>query len=101
MKRIEYSLNADLEILGITEYLLFQFGSKVTETRIQKLFTDINKLATHPYMGKSVDGHDQNLRQIFSDPNVVIYDIDDDIIEILHIVDARKDYMRLIGAGQM
>lgn len=97
--RIQISKRADLEIDEIEDYLRRNFGAKVADQKLVKLYKDINMLASHPFMGRSCDGHDENLRQIFCAPNVIIYDIDDvdKVIEIVHIVDARADYVRLLN----
>ena len=68
------------------------FGAKIASAKIANLKAEIRTLKQHPFMGKSCDRHDENFRLLVSKPNVVIYDINDEVIEILHIVDARTDY---------
>ena len=87
---------AEFEIEDIWYYIVNNFGVKVAIDKMQKFYKDLYKLVDNPYMGKSVDGHDENLRQFYCAPNMVIYDINDEVIEILHVVDARTDYARLV-----
>ena len=90
--RLNYSTDAENEIDAIYDYLFKNFGEKQATEKITNLYKSIELLIDNPFMGKSVDGHDQNLRTLFSKPNIILYDIDDNIIEILHIVDARTNY---------
>jgi len=92
--RVAYSKDALIEMDVIYEHICANFGYRVAHAKIANLREDINRLGQHPFMGKSCDGHDENFRLLVSKPNVIIYDINDEVIEILHVVDARTDYVR-------
>ena len=94
--RIKYSKDALVEMDAIYEHICDKFGYRVADTKTASLKADIKRLESDPFMGKSCDGHDENFRQIFFKPNIVIYDINDEVIEILHVVDARTDYVKNI-----
>ena len=90
--RITFSIKADNEIQNIYEYHYHGFGLRVVDEKVNKIYKDIFLLEKDPFMGRSIDGHDQNLRQLSSGPTIIVYDINDSVIEILHIVDGRTDY---------
>jgi plasmid stabilization system protein ParE len=92
--RIEYSPKADKDLINIYHYLADNFGELVAKEKIDKVIDYIDLLADNAYFGKSIDGKDKNLRLISIPPCVVVYNIDAPIIEIVHIVDARTDYIR-------
>ena len=90
--RVEYSQKAVKDLILIHDYLIENFGANVADKKIFEIKNDIDYLARDPFMGRSVDGHDQNLRQFRSGPSVILYDVDDNVVEILHIVDGRTNY---------
>lgn len=91
--RLKYSADIAKEMRVIFRYVRKNFGLKVAERSIKNIYDNLDLLCKNPFMGKSCDRHDENFRQIFFKPNVIIYDINDEVIEILHIVDARMDYV--------
>ena len=93
---IKIDPKATNDIAEIYVYLCETYSARLADQKITQIYSDIDLLAEHPFMGKSIDGHDQNFRQFFSNPNVIIYDINDKVLEILHIVDARMDYVKLL-----
>jgi len=96
MKKLKISKEAECEIDGIYEYLLNNFGTRIADEKIAKIYVTFEILCHDPYMGRSLDRNDQNLRIYVHKPNVIIYDIDNNALEILHVVDARTDYIRRI-----
>ena len=97
--RVRISQNAHNNILDVYDYLCDRHSERLAIDKVAKLYKDIDMLGDHPYMGKSIDGHDKNLRQFYSEPNIIIYDIDEnfDVLEILHIANGKENYLeRLI-----
>ena len=94
--RVKIFPKATNDIAYIYAYLCEAYSMRLADEKVAQVYADIDLLAEHPFMGKSIDGHDQNFRQFYSNPNVIIYDINDQVLEILHIVDARMDYVRLL-----
>ena len=92
--RVQYSQKAYGDLLVIHDYLIDNFGTNVADRKIFEIKRDIDYLANDPYMGRSVDGHDQNLRQFCSSPNIILYNVEDITVEILHVVDGRTDYKK-------
>ena len=84
---------AEAEIFEIHTYLYVSFGERIADEKLLGIKKDIDLIGEHPFIGRSVDGHDQNFRQFYSKPNIIIYDIEDGVVEILHVVDARTDYI--------
>ena len=97
---IHFSPKAISEINAIYKYLFENFGEKVADEKKDKIHDYIDKLADNPFMGHSIDGKDKNLRLLSVPPCVVVYDINDQIIEIVHIVDARTDYIKNLLLNQ-
>ena len=96
--KIQYSEQFSKDIFVLYVYLYESFGERVADEKVDKIHDDIAKLADHPFMGKCLDGHDQNFRFLVCGKSVVIYDVNDydNIIEVLRVVSAREDYMRWI-----
>jgi len=92
--RISFSENADADIQEIYEYLCYNFNSRIADEKVNGIYKSIKYLADNPFMGRSVDGHDQNLRQLCSPPNIILYDVTDTAVEILHVVDGRMNYKK-------
>lgn len=92
--RVQYSTKAYSDLLDIHDYLINNFGTIVADKKIFKLKRDIDYLGNDPFMGRSVDGHDQNLRQTRSGPSIILYDVNDKVVEILHIIDGRTNYKK-------
>ena len=90
---IRFSPKSINDINKIYRYLYENFGERVADEKRERIHDDIDMLENNPFLGRSIDGHDQNLRQLTSYyPTVIIYDINDLVVEILHIVDGRTDY---------
>ena len=87
------SPQAENEIDDIYHYLFLRFSVDIADEKINGLYKSIFRLLEHPFMGRSLDGHDENLRILSSPPNVVIYNINDRVLEVLHVVDARTNYI--------
>jgi plasmid stabilization system protein ParE len=89
---LKYSQKALNDINVIYDYLFDNFGERVADGRRNEIHKSIRLLGDNPFMGRSIDGHDQNLRQTRSNQSIIMYDIDDKTLEILHIVDGRTDF---------
>ena len=94
--KVRISHKANEDIMCIYLYLEDVFGISVADRKIANLYRDINHLINNPFMGKSVYGKDQNLRTLFSKPNIILYDINNDVIEILHILDGRSNWINTV-----
>jgi len=68
----------------------------IAQEKIEKLHKDNDLLEDHPFMGRSIDGYDENLRILLSRPCVIIYDFDGEVVEILHVVEGRTNYIETI-----
>ncbi|MCL2228577.1 MAG: type II toxin-antitoxin system RelE/ParE family toxin [Firmicutes bacterium] len=95
--KIQLSDIAQEEIEAIAVYLAKNFGFSVAHEKMSMLIHDIYMLEDHPFMGRAVEARDKNLRILYSKPNMVLYDVADPTVEILHVVDARTDYARFFS----
>ena len=95
MRRIKYSRKARSDLQEIYDYLDESFGSQIADKKFDQIINDIDLLGEDPYIGKKIEG---NMRKWRSGPSIIIYDIEEITIEILHVVDGRSDYFnRLFG----
>jgi len=94
--KFTYTLSdvAQGQLEDIQEYIHTKFGSRVADEKIAKIFRTFALLCNDPYMGRSLDRNDQNLRIYHHAPNAIIYDVDGNVLEIVHITDARTNYIK-------
>ncbi|MCL2570695.1 MAG: type II toxin-antitoxin system RelE/ParE family toxin [Firmicutes bacterium] len=90
---IEISQKARNDLQLIYDYLCESFGSKVAEDKLQEIKKDINLLGQMPFFGKALF---DNLRKLNSGINIIIYEIQNHTVAILHVVDGRSDYARVL-----
>jgi plasmid stabilization system protein ParE len=84
------SQKAHNDINQIYDYVAYYFGLNVAEMALEKLEKDISILGEMPFFGKAIER--TGLRMLVSKPSIIIYEVTDAVLEILHIVDARSDY---------
>jgi len=79
----------------IYDYLYENFGFKIAEVKLQEIKDIINVLHESPFFGRAIF---DNLRKLNSGPCIIIYEVTN-VVEILHIVDGRSDYMETLFGG--
>lgn len=100
--RIIYSTQAFNDLQEIDEYISSVLRNpKSAEMVIEKILKSISNLDINPKLGMSLSekiNRDTNIRYLISGKYIVFYRIGDSI-EIIRILDARRDYMREIFTG--
>jgi len=91
---IEISQKARNDLQSIYDYLHESFGARIAEEKLQEIKKDINLLGEMPFFGKAVAG--TGLRMLVSGMAIIIYDVMDKVLEILHIIDGRSDYAKTL-----
>ena len=86
--QIIYSPKSIKDIENIQDYLEGRFGSRIAD-EIMELRKDIKILEENPYFGRQVM---HGVRKFNSGLSIIIYEIKNQRIEILHVVDGRSDY---------
>jgi plasmid stabilization system protein ParE len=95
--QIIISPKAYLELADIKAYLLENFGEKTCDKRIDEIYKDIYMLSEDPFFGRHiVDG----IRKINSGMSTILYEVEDEHIEIHHVVDSRTDWVKILD-GQI
>ena len=90
---VTYSEKAIQDINLIFDYLIFEFGAKVAEEKVNKIHGDIAILEENPFFGRAIF---DNMRKLISGVSAIIYEVTSDTVEIYRVFDARSDYMRTI-----
>ena len=93
--KLYFSLKARNDLRNIHQYLCDYFDEKIAHEKLVKVLKDVDLLVENPFMGVAIT---DNMRKLGSGPSIIIYEVVENIIEILHIVDSRTDYMKkLVG----
>ena len=91
--RVEVSQKARDDLQVIYNYLYDCFGARVAEVKLQGIRKDIDMLGENPFMGRAFVN---NLRLLNSGLSIIVYEVDDRVLEVLHVVDGRSDYARTL-----
>ena len=82
-------------------YVSSEFGLQTAKDTKRLFQKRIKSLRSFPYQGESIRdiyGFDTNLRRLYIPPNNIIYEVDEEKIEINDIFHDREDFiMKLFG----
>ena len=99
MMKIVFSPEALSDIEEIKSYLLGQFGEETATKNIKKDIKETRTLSLFPHKGSGIwerYGIDSEYRYIYTNKNYVFYRIDDDVIRIIRVLDARRDFLNIL-----
>ena len=99
MMQIVFSPEALKDIEEIKSYLFGQFGEETTTKNIKKVIKEIRTLSSFPLKGSGIwerYGIDSEYRYIYANKNYVFYRIEDDVIRIIRVLDARRDFLNIL-----
>ena len=99
MIQIVFSPEALKDIEEIKNYLLGQFGEETTTKNIKKIIKEIHTLSSFPLKGSGIlerYGINSEYRYIYTNRNYAFYRIDDDVIRIIRVLDARRDFLNIL-----
>lgn len=98
--RIIYKKSAIDDLLNTENYIINQFHNDQAAKKLKINIVDtISLLKDNPYLGPKMSGRfniDTSLRYLIVSKQIVFYDINEDNIEIIRILDSRQDYLSLL-----
>lgn len=98
--RIIYKKSAIDDLLNTENYIINQFHNDQVATKLKTNIVDtISLLKDNPYLGPKMSDRfniDTSLRYLIVSKQIVFYDINEDNIEIIRILDSRQDYLSLL-----
>lgn len=98
--KIIYKKAAIDDLLNAENYIINQFHNDQAATKIKTNIVDtILLLKDNPYLGPKMSDRfniDTPLRYLIVSKQIVFYDINEDNIEIIRILDSRQDYLSLL-----
>ena len=99
MKHIVFSPEALNDLEQIKNYLLDRFGEKTAEKNIRTVLKEIRTLESYPFKGSGVwerYGIDSEYHYIYTNKNYVFYRVDSDVIKVIRVLDARRDFLKIL-----
>ena len=98
--QIIYKRTAIDDLLNIESYIISQFNNKQAAQKLKStLVNTIALLKDNPYLGPKMSDWfnvDTPLRYFVISKQLVFYNIKNDNIEIIRILDSRQDYLSLL-----
>ena len=98
--KIIYKKAAIDDLLNVENYIINQFHNDQAATKLKTNIVDtISLLKDNPYLGPKMSDRfniDTPLRYLIVSKQIVFYDINEDNIEIIRILDSRQDYLSLL-----
>lgn len=98
--KIIYKKAAIDDLLNAENYIINQFHNDQAATKLKTNIVDtISLLKANPYLGPKMSDRfniDTPLRYLIVSKQIVFYDINEDNIEIIRILDSRQDYLSLL-----
>ena len=98
--QIIYKKTAIDDLLNIESYIISQFNNKQAAQKLKStLVNAIALLKDNPYLGPKLSDRfnmDTSLRYLVVSKQLVFYNIKNDNIEIIRILDSRQDYLSLL-----
>lgn len=98
--KIIYKKAAIDDLLNAENYIINQFHNDQAATKLKTNIVDtILLLKDNPYLGPKMSDRfniDTPLRYLIVSKQIVFYDINEDNIEIIRILDSRQDYLSLL-----
>ena len=98
--QIIYKRTAIDDLLNIESYIISQFNNKQAAQKLKStLVNAIALLKDNPYLGPKLSDRfnmDTSLRYLVVSKQLVFYNIKNDNIEIIRILDSRQDYLSLL-----
>lgn len=98
--KIIYKKAAIDDLLNLENYIINQFHNNQAAKKLKTNIVDtISLLKDNPYLGPKMSDRfniDTSLRYLIVSKQIVFYDINEDNIEIIRILDSRQDYLSLL-----
>ena len=89
--RIVWSRDAKRDLLQIWNYLAREASFARADERIEKIRQTAQLLSQWPFSGRIREALLPGMRSIAAPPHVIFYRVRDDAVEIVRVVDGRRD----------
>lgn len=100
MISVVFVQSAERDLLHLKQYLIRQFGLSVWQSTFSQLCEAIEQLKTFPLAGKIPEELQEldltQYRQIVSGKNRIIYEVQDQVVYVHIIYDARQEIKSLL-----
>lgn len=97
---IVYKREAINDLLKLDDYISKQFHSSKKGKALNKKITEsISLLKENPRMGPKLSDRfklDTDLRYLIASKHIIFYSINEEVIEIIRILDSRRDYISIL-----
>jgi plasmid stabilization system protein ParE len=95
--KVIFTNEAENDLLDIKNYLL-KDGESIALAQIAKIRKKADLLGKMPYMGKIVERKNEktNYKKLVSSPYVVIYEISAESVQIIRVLDGRRNYLKIL-----
>lgn len=87
---------AERDLLILREYLEENYGVVTARTVLQRLLSMCSHLQKLPQLGRSRDDIEAGLRFFTCDQTVLLYRVEAERFELVRVLDARQDWLRLL-----
>lgn len=98
---LEYSSEAKQDLIQIKRYIKYTLNEiEIAEKLISKILNEINKLKIHPEIFPIIDDEfirKLELRKLIVDNYIVFYRIQNNSIQIVRIIYAKRNYINLLS----
>ena len=86
-----WSSDARVDLSEIWDYYVAIAGRHTADRMVRRIFAVCNLLEAHPFAGRARDEVWPALRSMAASPYVVFYRVNDDVVEIVRVLDGRRD----------
>ena len=97
--RVIWSPESEVDLLSIWRWGASRFSSETADRHLRDIQRAISALTTSPEIGRARDDLRPGIREIVVYPTVMFYRIAGSTIEIIRIVDGRRDTAAIFVEG--
>jgi len=98
-RSVVWSSEAAADLDTIWEYYAQAAGRTTADTLVREIGAAVALIETHPFAGRSRNELRPGLRSIASSPHVVFYRVGNDTLEIVRVLDGRRDIDEIFADG--
>ena len=96
---IDWSPDARADLSEIWNYYVTVAGRHTADKIVREIGEMCRLLEDHPFAGRTRDGVRPGVRSIAARPYVVFYRVNNDIVEIVRVLDGRRDLDEIFAEG--
>jgi toxin ParE1/3/4 len=96
---IDWSSKARADLSEIWNYYVNVAGRHTADKIVREIGEVCRLLEEHPFAGRARDEVRQGLRSLAARPHVVFYRVNNDVVEIVRVLDGRRDLDEIFAAS--